>query len=457
MSYLEPPRELDYTDFMAHIYPELFNKKALDENSEKEIEASLAKTVTFQVTDDCCMACTYCYQHNKKHNVMDFETAKKFVDRILDLENPDPYINVDNSPAVIFDFIGGEPFMAIDLINDITNYITQRMIELDHPWLFRHRLSICSNGLLYFDPKVQDYLTRNLNRLSFSISIDGNKELHDACRVDLDGAGTYDRAIAAVKHFREHFHGHMGSKMTLAPENIAFTAAATIGLIESGYNIIHLNCVYEEGWTYNHATVLYAQLKELANYMIDHDYHKTHYISMFEHSWYRPKDETDNDNWCGGVDSLMISVDYKGDIFPCLRYMESSLNDAQKPVIIGNVDHGIYQTEEELKWKEELSGVTRRIQSTDECFNCPIAEGCAWCSAYNYEKFGTVRKRATFICPMHKATALANAYYWNLVYIKEHDARRFKIWLPEEKALEIISKEEWDTLKTLETFPYIEV
>ena len=25
-------------------------------------------TITFQVTEDCCMACTYCYQHNKSKN-----------------------------------------------------------------------------------------------------------------------------------------------------------------------------------------------------------------------------------------------------------------------------------------------------------------------------------------------------------------------------------------------------
>ena len=34
--------------------------------------------------------------------------------------------------------------------------------------------------------------------------------------------------------------------------------------------------------------------------------------------------------------------------------------------------------------------------------------------AYNYEKFGDINHRATFICPMHKASALINVYYWNM-------------------------------------------
>ena len=72
--------------------------------------------------------------------------------------------------------------------------MTEQMIKKHHPWLFRHRFSICSNGLLYFDPKVQDFLHKYYTRVSFSISVDGNKELHDSCRIDKAGNGTYDRA-----------------------------------------------------------------------------------------------------------------------------------------------------------------------------------------------------------------------------------------------------------------------
>jgi len=37
-------------------------------------------------------------------------------------------------------------------------------------------------------------------------------------------------------------------------------------------------------------------------------------------------DEDDNDNCCGGTGTDNFSIDYKGDIYPCIRYMESSLN-----------------------------------------------------------------------------------------------------------------------------------
>ena len=32
-------------------------------------------TFTFQVTDDCCLRCTYCYQINKVAHSMPFEVA----------------------------------------------------------------------------------------------------------------------------------------------------------------------------------------------------------------------------------------------------------------------------------------------------------------------------------------------------------------------------------------------
>lgn len=60
------------------------------------------------------MACTYCYQHNKAHHSMKFENAKIFIDKLLN--NEYPKITTDNTFAVCFSFIGGEPLMEIKLI-----------------------------------------------------------------------------------------------------------------------------------------------------------------------------------------------------------------------------------------------------------------------------------------------------------------------------------------------------
>jgi len=101
LKYL-PPKENIYNEYLDRLYQE-----NIDNNK-------LVRQITFQVTEDCCMACTYCYQNNKTKNKMTFNTIKEFIDNLLN----DKYdnINTANTYAIIYDFIGGEPLMEIDLI-----------------------------------------------------------------------------------------------------------------------------------------------------------------------------------------------------------------------------------------------------------------------------------------------------------------------------------------------------
>lgn len=411
----------------------------------------MAKTATIQVTDACNLACTYCYQINKNTHSIDIETGKKFIDDLL-TGKYDAYGEYDKAQGIILEFIGGEPFLEIDKIAVFTDYFIQRMVDLNHRWLHRYRISICSNGVLYFDPKVQAYIQKHNRNLSFSISIDGNKKLHDSCRIFPNGKGSYDIAIAGVEHYITHYEGRMGSKMTIAPGNVEYVYEAVLGLIEKGYDDINLNCVYEEGWTTEHATILYQQLKLLADYILENDLHDKIDVSIFDQRIGCPKDPEDIQNWCGG-NGTMLSVDWKGDLYPCIRYMESSLGNQQKPLIIGNVRDGILVTQEHKDIDKCLKCITRRSQSTDECFNCPIAEGCAWCTAYNYQVFGTPDSRATYICVMHQARCLANVYFWNKYFIATQSPMRFKNNVPEEWALQIIDANELKLLKFFEDFP----
>lgn len=396
--------------------------------------------------------CSYCYQINKKHHTMPFEIAKKFADMILESnkENND-YITVESSPGIVFEFIGGEPFLEIDLITKISDYLVQRMTEMRHPWRNKFMFSICSNGLLYKNKKVQAYMEKYKYNLSFSISIDGNKKLHDSCRILPDGSGSYDIAIAGVEHFRDHYRGKMGSKMTMAPSNITYVFDAVKNLIELKYDEIYLNCVYEKGWEPEHATELYNQFKQVTDYMIDEGYFENTYLSYFDDGGFHPMGENENQNWCGGTGS-MIAVDYKGDIYPCLRYMESSIGDEIEPLIIGNVENGFMYDKKTKDTVNDLRNITRRTQSTDECYYCPIAQMCSWCSAYNYQEFGTANKRATYICIMHKGRTLSNIYYWNKGFKKYAPWFKFASWIPKQYALEIISEEEYNMLLSLIKF-----
>ena len=324
--------------------------------------------------------CSYCYQIHKGKRSMSFETAKKYIDLIISGDKGfSDYINPQTSPGIIIEFIGGEPFLEIDLIDKICDYFTSQLIEKQHPWATKYMFSICSNGVSYFDERVQRFLRKWNGHISFSVTIDGNKELHDSCRVFPDGSPSYDLAVAAAKDWMSRGY-QMGSKITIAPGNVTFFYDAIKHMIELGYTEINANCVYEKGWESKHAIVLYEEMKKVSDYFLEHnlDFDHEYYCSLFNANMFHPKDEDDLQNWCGG-NGVMLSCDPDGYLFPCIRYMESSLGSDQEPYSIGHVDIGICQTECDKCRVECLKKINRRTQSTDECFNCPIAEGCSWC------------------------------------------------------------------------------
>ena len=209
---------LNYNDVINKLY----NKKTI--------------TLTFQVTEDCNLNCSYCYQHNKTHNKMDFETAKQMIDLILtNSEKVLNYINPDDKQAVILDFIGGEPFLEVDLIDQIISYFVKKAIELNHPWILFYKVSISSNGILYFTPKVQDFIQKHKNHLSLSITLDGNKELHDMCRRDFNNNPTYDIVVKAVQDYKTKYNNNLSTKLTISPENINYLFEGIKNFITLGF------------------------------------------------------------------------------------------------------------------------------------------------------------------------------------------------------------------------------
>ena len=435
-----PSHEKDeqYNDYLNRLFPKI-------DNESMHINGSHVKDITLQVTDACNMACTYCYQHDKNNHSMSFDTAKKFLDMILNADElTNSYITSTKSAGATIQFIGGEPWLEVELITKVSDYFIGELFRRKHPWAIKFLFGVCSNGLLHFDLKVQSYIAKHCNHLSYNISIDGNKDLHDTCRVDLGGNGTYDRAIEAVWDYRNTFKGVMGSKMTIAPGNVSkIYDAVTYMISENNYKHINLNCVYEEGWTNEHANILYWELHKITDWIFEWNLQDKVTLSMFTEYCGKPHAEDDNQNWCGGL-GLMIAVDYKGDIYPCLRYMETSSNKNIPPYIIGDIENGINIKKEHCERVDCMNCITRRSQSTDECFNCPISMGCGWCSAYNYEVFGTPNKRATYICCMHKARVLANVYYWRRMGVD------FPMNCPKDWAIEIIGEDEYDKLNAME-------
>lgn len=363
-----------YNDAIAKAYPELFENRHTEIGKGADGDV-FVHNFTFQTTESCSLQCTYCYQFNKSPMNMKFETAKEFIDKLLN--NEYGYINRYNSPAIIIEFIGGEPLLQINLTRKIYEYFLMRCYELQHPWFTMHRLSICSNGLQYFDPNVQAFFRDYSHQISFNISIDGNKALHDACRIQPTGEGSYDVAMTALNHYNRTYSKERNSKMTLAPANISYLFDSVVDFIQHGMTNINLNCVFEEGWTVETAKVEYEQLKKLADYLIDNDLEHL-YVAIFRETPEGPMDKYSDGNHCGGLGS-MLAMRPNGQFYPCIRYMPTSVGDNVKDLCIGTVQDGMVGREEDSEILQMMDNITRRSQSNDICYDCPIGNSCAWC------------------------------------------------------------------------------
>ena len=103
----------------------------MDNIKERELswQSGMAKDITFIVTKDCQLACKYCYLVGKNAKErMPWEVAKAAIDYILDHEED------MQEESVIWDFIGGEPFLEIDLIDKICDYLKVEMYRRDQLW-----------------------------------------------------------------------------------------------------------------------------------------------------------------------------------------------------------------------------------------------------------------------------------------------------------------------------------
>lgn len=394
-----------------------------------------------------------CYQFNKSKMKMDFSTAKKFIDDLL--ADKYGYINRYNSPAIILEFIGGEPLMEINLTRKIYEYFLEQTYELNHPWFKLHRVSICSNGLQYFDEEVQSFFKEYAGNISFNISIDGNKELHDACRIQPNGEGSYDVDITALNHYNKNYTPERNSKMTLAPENMKYLFDSVVNFINNGMMTINLNCIFEEGWNQKTALLEYNELKKVADYVLEKDLENL-YIAIFNEKQEDVSLKSNDGNFCGGLGS-MLSLRPNGQFYPCIRYMPTSVGDNVKDLCIGNVETGIVGREQKSEVLTMMDNITRRSQSNDICYDCPISNDCAWCSALGHAVYGTPGKKPSFICIQMIAEALANVYYWNLLNIKKPQYKLGvrKNNVPDKWALLVIDQGELDYLKKIESYSMI--
>lgn len=366
------------------------------------------KNITFIVTKDCQLACKYCYLVGKNEKErMDWSTAKAAIDYILSHEDE------FREESVVWDFIGGEPFLEIDLIDKICDYIKMQLYALNHHWFNSYRFSFSTNGINYNSDKVQRFIKKNEAHLSIGLTIDGTKKKHDLNRI-WKGVeperGSYDDVVENIPLWLEQFPG-AATKVTISSADIPYICESVLHLYGLGIHEVNINCVFEDVWNEGDDNLFEEQLLKLADTIIEKRFFEEYACSFFAEHIGKPLDPvSDNNNWCGA--GMMLAVDAAGNFYPCTRFAAYSLR-SKKPIVIGNVQEGIKKN-----LLRPFLTLDRTTQSPQKCIECEVASGCAWCQGENYDAADTttIYQRSTAICKMHKARVRANNYYWNKLF-----------------------------------------
>lgn len=166
---------------------ELINNGILVENNlEEYYKFKLVKTLkrydrsyltlTIAPTSDCNFRCPYCFENNPKPLYMEDNTQKELIDFIQ---------NYHDLKFLSITWYGGEPLLAFDRIESITNKIKKLNI--------RFMADIITNGY-YLDENVINKL-EELHVRTIHITLDGFSEMHNKRRLEKNGEDSFTRII----------------------------------------------------------------------------------------------------------------------------------------------------------------------------------------------------------------------------------------------------------------------
>lgn len=136
---------------------------------------------------DCNLDCTYCFEGGVKgKRYMTRETADLFID-FVETEH------LAEGKSVDLDFYGGEPLLSVDLIRYVSGILKPLVEKRGGEYTF----NLVTNGTLLTGELARELVPLGLRKAK--VTIDGPREIHDAFRPFVCGAGSFDAIVRNVK------------------------------------------------------------------------------------------------------------------------------------------------------------------------------------------------------------------------------------------------------------------
>ncbi len=326
------------------------------------------KSVMLILTENCNLACSYCYEHHKTKNNMTFEVAKKIIDDELTKE--------DGFEEVVFEFFGGEPFLEFELIKKLHNYI------FSHEWPKKVLCFATSNGTLVHG-KIKEWLKENKDTMYVAVSLDGTKQMHDKNRNN-----SFDKID--IDFFLESWP-NQPCKMTISEETLPNLAEGLFFLQNKGFKVTTSMAQGIEWKKADNLKILEKELKKLSDYYLENpDKPLPDFLDIKLGAVVFKQNRCDK--FCGTGEQL-IAYDIEGNFYPCQAFA---------PQTLGKKESEFYKNTRTERFTEGFQD--------EKCNGCIVYPICRTCYGANNLLCKNYRKRDENQCKFNKLCIMATCY-----------------------------------------------
>lgn len=337
----------------AELYDHLLQKGIFVCDDADETEAYIRKreeyerssgeyTITINPTLACNMSCWYCYESHKNMPAMSADVKQSvllLIDKLL-ADNKLKKLNLS--------FFGGEPLLYFDkVVVDIINHAKMQCKAFDA------KLSIHFTTNAYL---LTDNVLKHLEGLdvSFQITLDGGKQVHDSVRKTKGGEPTYARIV-------EHIHQTLSHGFPVGVR-FNYTAKSIPSFIDVVKDFSHLqqeqkqlvNFTFQRVWQDNEGDA--SQVEQQVEH-IERAFEQAGLFVNNAKSYIVPYCYAD------GVNTAVVN--YNGDLFKC-----TARDFAPKS------KEGTLAADGTLRWNERLRKRMSIRHGSDTCLQCRIYPIC---------------------------------------------------------------------------------
>lgn len=314
------------------------------------------------VTERCNLNCSYCQSNKTFKRTMSWDCAKN---------NIDVFLSISETKKPSITFMGGEPFLAFDLIKKTVKYVSDEYPTKNIDY------SIVTNGTLVHGD-IQNWIKEHEENVQVVLSLDGIGQLHNLYRCN-------SLSKIDLPFFKSLCKPIVNSVFT--PQTICNLADTVIELHKNGF-LIKGFLADGESWEHKHIVILSEQLNLLISYYLENK--DIMPISLLSQPLYLLSSKRPVRR-CGTNKHMEVSVATDGTTWACHRCSPFENNGT---------------------WKipEKYIDLTNAKHLLGACKTCFLEKICNACPASN-ASIKDHKEQAEVACIIRQLLFKANAFF----------------------------------------------